>query len=188
MPSTLLRPTLPRTPRLPPPRDLLGFRCRGPRGSQESARPFAGLGREEHLSIEGRYFETTHAWDKAVVTYQTLRTEFPDNLEYGLRLAAAQTQAGDSRRAIQTLRSLRVLPSAVRDPRVDLAEAEAFLAGSDLNSARDAALRAAQSGSSQGMRILAARAHLIASRIALESGDPQSALSEPRSRSSCTWR
>ncbi len=157
---------------------LLGYDVEARDEAKKALDLSAGLGREEHLSIEGRYFETTHAWDKAVVSYQTLRTEFPDNLEYGLRLAAAQTQAGDSRRAIQTLRSLRALPSGARDPRVDLAEAEAFLAGSDLNSARDAALRAAQSGTSQGMRILAARAHLIASRIALESGDPQSALSE----------
>jgi serine/threonine protein kinase/tetratricopeptide (TPR) repeat protein len=157
---------------------LLGYDVEAREEAKKALDLSAGLGHEEHLSIEGRYFETMHAWDKAVVSYQTLRAEFPDNLEYGLRLAAAETQAGDSRRAIQTLRALRVLPSAARDPRVDLAEAEAYLAGSDLNSARDGALRAAQSGASQGMRILSARSHLIACRIALESGDPQGALSE----------
>ena len=136
----------------------------------------AGLRREEHLSIEGQYFETTHAWDKAAATYRTLFNEYPDSLEYGLRLAAAQSQAGGPRQALQTIRSLRAMPTAAHDPRVDLAEAEALLAASDLKSAREAAARAAQSGAAQGMRILAARAHLIASRIALESGDPQGAL------------
>ena len=75
---------------------LLGYDVEARDEAKKALDLSAGLGREEHLSIEGRYFETTHAWDKAVVTYQTLRTEFPDNLEYGLRLAAAQTQAGDS--------------------------------------------------------------------------------------------
>ena len=54
-------------------------------------------------------------------TYRPLRTAYPDNLEYGLRLAAAQTQAGDPRSALQTFQALRDLPSASRDPRVDLA-------------------------------------------------------------------
>lgn len=157
---------------------LLGYDSEARDEAKKALDLSAGLQREEHLSIQGRYQETTRAWDQAVVTYQTLRAEVPDNLEYGLRLAGAQTQAGDPRSALQTLRSLRNLPSASRDPRVDLAEAEAMLAGADLTSARYAALRAAQAGTGQGMRILAARAHLIASRIALDSGDPQTALAE----------
>ena len=157
---------------------LLGYDVEARTEAKKALDLSAGLRREEHLSIEGQYFETTHAWDKAVATYQTLRSEYPDNLEYGLRLAAAETQSGAARRALETIRSLRALPSAAHDPRVDLAEAESSLAASDLKAARDAAARAAQSGTAQGMLVLAARAHLIASRIALESGDPQSAISE----------
>src|SRR5262249_2503878 len=134
------------------------------------------LGREDRLSIEGRYFETTRTWDKAAATYSTLFNEYPDNLDYGLQLAAAHRQAGEPRKALALIRSLRALPSAARDPRVDLADAESLLAASDLSHAREVAQRAAQAGASRGMRILAARAHLIASRIALESGDPQSSL------------
>jgi tetratricopeptide (TPR) repeat protein/tRNA A-37 threonylcarbamoyl transferase component Bud32 len=136
----------------------------------------AGLGREDRLMIEGRYFETTHAWDKAVQTYDELRRQYPDNIEYGLRLATAQTQAGDPRRALTTIASLRSLPTAGRDPRVDLAEAEAALVASDMKAAREAAERAATSGADQGFRILAARAYVLQSRIAIDSGDPQAAL------------
>ncbi|MEO8369008.1 MAG: protein kinase [Candidatus Solibacter sp.] len=157
---------------------LLGYDLEARDEAKKALDLSAGLRREEHLSIQGRYQETTRAWDQAVATYQTLRTEVPDNLEYGLLLASAQTQGGDPRSALQTLRSLRELPSSARDPRVDLAEAEAMLAAADLTSARYAALRAAQAGAGQGMRILAARAHLIASRIAADSGDPQTALAE----------
>jgi eukaryotic-like serine/threonine-protein kinase len=157
---------------------LLGYDAEAREQAKKALDLSAGLRREDHLSIEGRYFETTHAWDKAVATYETLHDEYPDNLEYGLRLATAQTQAGQPRVALQTIRELRALPSAARDPRVDLAEAESSLAASDLKAARDAASRVAQSAAAQGMRILAARAHLIASRIALDSGDPQGAISE----------
>jgi serine/threonine protein kinase/tetratricopeptide (TPR) repeat protein len=156
---------------------LLGYDVEARDEARKALDLSAGLRREDHLSIEGRYFETTRAWDRAAATYRTLFNEYPDNLEYGLRLAVAQSQSGEPRRALQTIRSLRALPTAARDPRVDLTEAEALFAASDLKPAREAATRAAQAGAAQGMRILAARAHLITSRIALASGDPQGALS-----------
>jgi tetratricopeptide (TPR) repeat protein len=155
---------------------LLGYDVEARDEAKKALDLSAGLRREDHLSIEGRYFETTRAWDQAAATYRTLFNEYPDNLEYGLRLAVAQSQTGEPRRALQTIRSLRALPTAARDPRVGLTEAEALFAASDLKAARDAATRAAQAGTAQGMRILAARAHLITSRIEIAMGDPQSAL------------
>ena len=136
----------------------------------------AGLARAERLSIEGRYFESTHAWDRAIATYETLRREHPDNAEYGLRLAAVQTRSGAGRRAIETVQALRALPSAAHDPRLDLAECEAALAASDLRRARTVAQRAAQEGAAVGMRILVAQARLLESRALLQSGEPQMAL------------
>jgi tetratricopeptide (TPR) repeat protein len=136
----------------------------------------SGLSREARLLIEGRYSETTHAWERAVATFRTLRNQYPDNLEYGLDLSSAQAQAGDARGALETVASIRALPSAANDPRVDLAEAEAALRASDLQRARAAARKAADSGSSKGLRILAARARLLEGRIALQLGDPQRAL------------
>jgi tetratricopeptide (TPR) repeat protein len=155
---------------------LLGYDVEARDEARKALDLSAGLAPEERLSIEGRYLEATHDWAKAVETYRALRETYPDNLEYGLRLAAAQTQAGEPRRAIATVAELRALPSAARDPRVDLAEAEAAFAASDLVAARAAASRAAQSGADQGLGILTAGAHVLESRIALTSGDPQSAL------------
>jgi serine/threonine protein kinase/tetratricopeptide (TPR) repeat protein len=155
---------------------LLGYDSEAREEAKKALDLSATLGREDRLSIEGRYFETTRTWDKAAATYRTLYDAYPDNLDYGLQLAAAQRQAGEPRRALETIRSLRALPSAPHDPRVDLAEAESLLAASNLTLAREVAGRAAQAGAARGMRILTARAYLIASRIALESGDPQSSL------------
>ena len=137
----------------------------------------AGLPRDDRLSIEGRYFETTHEWGRAIATYETLRREYPDNVEYGLRLAMVQTRSGAGRLALDTVQALRTLPSAAQDPRLDLAECEAALAASDLPRARTLARRAAQSGSAAGLRILAAQAKLLESRTLLQSGEPQPALS-----------
>jgi tetratricopeptide (TPR) repeat protein len=136
----------------------------------------AGLGQADRLSIEGRYFETIHSWDRAVAIYETLRKEYPDNVEYGLRLAAAQTRSGAGRRAMETIQALRALSPAAGDPRMDLAEGEAALAASDLSRTRTVAQRAAKQGTVSGLRILTAEARLLESRTLLQSGEPQAAL------------
>jgi tetratricopeptide (TPR) repeat protein/TolB-like protein len=136
----------------------------------------SGLGREARMLVEGRYYESHKQWDRAEEVFRALRTEYPDNLEYGLRLSGAQWQMGEARRALDTIAELRKLPSARQDPRVDYAEAEAAQAASDLKRARLAASRAAAGGLSQGLRVLAARAHIVESRILLEMGIPQEAV------------
>ena len=155
---------------------LLGYDVEARDEARKALELSSELSREERLSIQGRFFESTRAWDKAVETYGMLRHDFPDNVEYGLQLAAAQTSAGQSGAALETVSSLRVLRSAAEDPRVDLAEAEAALASSNLPLARAAARHAAESGASQGLRILAARARLLECRIFSAMGDPQRAL------------
>ena len=40
-------------------------------------------------------------------TYRTLWGFFPDNLEYGLRLAAAQIAAGQGKEALSTVEEMR---------------------------------------------------------------------------------
>jgi len=155
---------------------LLGYDPEARAQAKKALDLAGGLGRENRLLIEGSYHEIMHAWDRAVDIFRTLHGYFPDNLEYGLRLAQVQTQSGAGRSALETLATLRRLPAAANDPRLDLAEAEAALAVSDLSRARDAAARAATAGKAQGLRILAARANLIASRTLTEQGDPQRAL------------
>ena len=68
------------------------------------------LSRENRLFVEGRYYETESQWEKATNSYRALYGFFPDNLEYGLRLAAAQASSGRGREALQTLDGLRLLP------------------------------------------------------------------------------
>src|SRR5205807_5381013 len=105
----------------------------------ESNRAFelsANLSRESRLSTEGMYREAIPDWEKAIEIYRTLWDFFPDNLDYGLQLAADQVAAGKGRDAVMTVVALRKLPvPASEDPRIDLAESAA--AGSLADSARE---------------------------------------------------
>ena len=74
----------------------------------------ASLPPEDRLLIEGRYRETTQDWRRAVQIYWDLWSMFPDNLDHGLRLAAAQTAAGQVEEALATTDALRTLPPPVQ--------------------------------------------------------------------------
>jgi tetratricopeptide (TPR) repeat protein/tRNA A-37 threonylcarbamoyl transferase component Bud32/TolB-like protein len=119
------------------------------------------LPQEERLLIEGRYREATEDWPKAVEIYRSLWGLFPDNLDYGLRLAAAERSAGQPEEALGTAEALRTLPApAAEDPRIDLAESAAAGALADFKRQQAAAARAAARGTAQGARLLVAQARL----------------------------
>src|ERR1700689_5234784 len=81
----------------------------------------ANLSREEKLLAEGRYRDINHENEKALEIYRTLFTLFPDNLDYGLKLAAAQVRGSKGHDAMATVESLRKFPPpASEDPRIDL--------------------------------------------------------------------
>lgn len=74
--------------------------------------------------VEGYFRNITHEWDRAIEIYRILFGLFPDNVDYGLRLAQVRTSAGKGQDALQTLEALRRLPGpASSDPRIDLQEA-----------------------------------------------------------------
>jgi tetratricopeptide (TPR) repeat protein len=117
------------------------------------------LPREQQLWIEGRYREFSKEWKKASDVYRTLYTFTPDNLDYGLRLAAAEDGGGNSKDSLATVASLRNLPSPERDdPRIDLAEADAAESLSDFHRAQQLAESAARKGEAHGAPLLTARA------------------------------
>jgi tetratricopeptide (TPR) repeat protein/TolB-like protein len=119
------------------------------------------LSPEDRSMVEGRLREMTRDWPKAVETYRALLQFFPDNPEYALRLAKAQTAAGQSKDAMQTLAQLRQANPAIgNDPRIDLAEAKALADLGNFQPAQEAAERAVRTGQSQGARLVVAQAKL----------------------------
>jgi tetratricopeptide (TPR) repeat protein/tRNA A-37 threonylcarbamoyl transferase component Bud32 len=150
------------------------------RAREEAKRAFdlsASLPQEERLLIEGRYREAVQDWKKAAEIYWTLWSLFPDSLEHGLRLAAAQTAAGQIVEALATTDALRALPPPSNaDPRIDLSEAMAAGARADFNRQRAAAARAAAKGSAQEASLMTAQARLMECRALRNLGQAGAAL------------
>ena len=135
------------------------------------------MSRADRLLIAGRYSEMTSEWDKAVETYQLLFSFFPDNLEYGLRLAGAQTSGGKGKDALATVEKLRRLPPPAReDPQIDFAEVAAAESLGDFKRERQAAEIAVKKGENLGERLLVARSLFKQGWALSRMGEPQQAL------------
>lgn len=79
---------------------------------------------DDGLLVEARYRGASGDWGRAEQIYRDLVNRFPDNLEYGLRLADAQESQQKARAALATIGILRRLPHPLGDdPRIDMAEA-----------------------------------------------------------------
>ncbi|MGA9905010.1 MAG: protein kinase [Candidatus Sulfotelmatobacter sp.] len=155
---------------------LLGYDEKARLSAKSAYELSASLSREDRLLIEARYRETSKEWDNAAEIYRTLFGFFPDNLEYGLLLARAQTRGGKGKEALATLESLRRLPSAGDDARIDMAASEAWASLGDFKQGHASAVEAAQKARAQNARLLLARA-LYRQGYSLENlGDPSTAM------------
>jgi tetratricopeptide (TPR) repeat protein len=139
----------------------LGYDTKAAEEAKKAFELSAGLSREDRLWIEARYLAHSKDWDRAEKAYQQLVALAPDNLEYGLKLAAAQNWAGRPKDALATVEALRKLPPPVGDdPRIDQAEAAAAGLLTDLSRARAAAARAAEKATRRKARLLVASARI----------------------------
>src|ERR1039458_7771400 len=126
------------------------------KAQQEAKQAFdlsSNLSREGRLVVEGRYRFINHEYEKAIEVYRALFALFPDNHDYGRRLATMQTRAGQGHDALATVESLRKLPPpASDDPRIDIVEAEAWLVLGDHNHQEQPLARAVEKAKAQGSR------------------------------------
>lgn len=119
----------------------------------------ANLSREERLLVEGRYRVINHENDEATDVYRTLFTLFPDNLDYGLKLAAEQSASGKGNDALATIAALHKLaPPASEDARLEWEEAKAWGALSDFNHQEPTLERTVEMATAQGSRLILANA------------------------------
>jgi len=116
------------------------------------------LSREERMVVEGEYRRTTNDFEKAIEVYRALHALFPDNLSYGLSLAAAQESAGRTADSIATLEALQKLAAPLgADPGIDLRIAS-VISDSDHGKALAADDQAIKKGLATGAKLLVARA------------------------------
>ena len=155
----------------------LGYDERAQQSAKRAYELSTSLAREDRMWVEGRYHDAMNEHAEAIKTYQALYSFFPDNLEYGLQLASAQTSAGKGQDALGTIDSLRRLAPPVRDdPRIDSAEATAAGSLSDYKRQQAAAGRAVAKGRQQGARLLVASALLLEGNAWQELGETPKAI------------
>jgi DNA-binding winged helix-turn-helix (wHTH) protein/tetratricopeptide (TPR) repeat protein len=129
------------------------------RAEIESARSLSkSLAPEEQLLIDGEYYSTIPDRPKAIDAYRKLYAQFPDDLDYGLRLADQQRWVSPED-ALQTLEGLRNLPAPKgSDAGIDFGEARAWMS-KDFVKSQAAARRAIEKGNAEGSLLLVARAY-----------------------------
>lgn len=157
---------------------LLGYDEKARLSAKSAYDLSSSLSREDRLLTEARYRETSKEWDNAAENYRTLFGFFPDNIEYGLLFARAQTRAGKGKEALATVQSLRKLaPPAGDDPRIELAAAETCRSLGDFKQGQDFATRAAQKAKAQNEKLLLARALYLQGSILENLNDTKGAVS-----------
>ena len=138
---------------------LLGYDEKAKQEGKKALELSTNLSREDKLSIEARYRLSTREFVKAVDIYKALVAFFPDNLEFGLRLAEAQLSAGNAKETLTVIELLRDSSSPARDdPRFDFVEAQAARSLSDFKRQLAAAERARAKAAELKAPLLTARA------------------------------
>jgi DNA-binding winged helix-turn-helix (wHTH) protein/Tfp pilus assembly protein PilF/TolB-like protein len=137
----------------------LGYDKKAQQEARQAYELAANLSREERLVVEGRYRDIDHEYEKAIEVYRTLFTLFPDNLDYGLKLATVQVRSSQGHDALATVESLHKLaPPASEDPRIELQEADAWDTLSDHKRQEQPLARAVEKARAQGARLILAEA------------------------------
>src|SRR5205085_5398134 len=140
----------------------LGYTATAREEAKQAIDLSSSLSREDQLFNEGRYRQLVSDWPKAAETYHALTRFFPDNLDYGLRLAAVLSKEGKEQESLQALEALRRLPRPIADdPRIDLQEALTYSAAGDYQGEKRAATNAAGKAQKRGTRMLLAEARLL---------------------------
>jgi DNA-binding winged helix-turn-helix (wHTH) protein/tetratricopeptide (TPR) repeat protein/TolB-like protein len=154
----------------------------------EEARQAVDLGRSlprtDRLAIQARLHVASREWDRASEVYRSLWTFYPDDLEYGLQLAAALSEAGRGTEALAVAAEMRRLPGPERgDPRIDLAEAIAAQRLGDLATLERAAAAAADKARKTGADLVLAQALVKQGEALVRLGRPEQGLALTRQAS-----
>jgi tetratricopeptide (TPR) repeat protein len=135
------------------------------------------LSQEMQLAIEAHFYETRKQWDRANEIYRSLLTLFPDELDYGLKLAETLSMAGRNAEALAVLDGLRERPGPEgSDPRIDLTEANVAWRLSDLPRMAKAAAATVAKGGRLGSWLIVARGLIYQADFTAGSGRPQEAI------------
>ena len=158
---------------------LLGFESKFKDESQKAFALSGNLSRPDRMWIEATYREGNHEWANAVEIYKTLYDFFPDNLDYGLRLASDLVENGKPKEARAVTDNLRRLPGpSGKDPRIDLAAVRTYVETGDSEKRAEGLTESSvREARARGERLLLAEALRGQAALYLRTGDMDKAIS-----------
>ncbi len=155
---------------------VLGYDAQAEREAGAAAQLSRNLRREQQLWIDGLYREATRDWPKAIDAFTRLVREYPDDPEYVIRLAEAQTSGGLPKDALTTIAAVRRNGAPFADdPRLWLAEASAAEALGEARRQESAARASIAQAQKRGAHQLVARASIALGRALQLLGNPGAA-------------
>lgn len=156
---------------------LLGHDQKARESAAKAFRLRGSLSREARLAIEAQLYKAEQKWGRASEIYRTLWTFFPDDIEYGLKLAFTLVMDARGHEAMSVLEEVRKLPAPEgEDPRIDVLEARVARRISDFVTQERAAAAAAAKARRIGARLIEAQALLYRGDALRSSGEAQEAL------------
>jgi DNA-binding winged helix-turn-helix (wHTH) protein/TolB-like protein/Flp pilus assembly protein TadD len=159
----------------------LGYDKKAQQEARQAYELAANLSREERLVVEGRYRDIDHEYEKAIEVYRALFTLFPDNVDYGVKLATVQVRGHKGHDALATVDSLRKLaPPASEDPRIEIMENDAWWVLGDFKRQQEPLARAIGKARAQGARLILARALEYQGSLFVVMGQTQNAIAACR--------
>src|SRR5262249_43502468 len=122
----------------------------------------------EHFRLEtqAKLAEIVRQPDKALDAYGKLFARFPDNFDYGFKLASYQLHSlreGDYKKTVESLRKLP--PPAGDSPRLDVLDSYNELIAGDFDGALKLARAAQERADGRGERLVSAGAFMAQARI-----------------------
>jgi serine/threonine protein kinase/tetratricopeptide (TPR) repeat protein len=129
------------------------------------------LSRQDKLLVQARLHQASDDWKKTIETYQSLFQLYPDNIEYGLKLAEAQYQTSATQDVFITVQKMRKQQKPqVDDPRIDIIEARTLSKAGRYRDMLQRSLDAAQKAERIGSNRLLARAFSLQSSALYQLG------------------
>jgi tetratricopeptide (TPR) repeat protein/TolB-like protein len=141
--------------------ELLGYDAKAIDEAKAAATLAAGLPKEAQYAIEALTSELAGQLPRAIKAYTFLQMSNPDDLEYGLKLAHAQSDGGHGEDALASLEVLTKLPQPRgNDPRILVEQAYAQEQLGMFPAAQEAAQNAIESARKIQARLVEAEASL----------------------------
>lgn len=138
---------------------ILGYDDRAAAAARKGLELSGRLPRSERLLLDAQYHQHAHQLEKAIDLYRSLVSQFPDDVEYRVRLVNALVFTGSGDEALKEVAAMRRL--AGHDPRVDLLESWGAEATTDTARMLVAADRAIAKARAVGNRDVTAEAMIM---------------------------